>query len=367
MPIKFEPVDVNIFMSTYLSLVRQDRISHEALDNMGKVAKKIEFATNGIDLFKRMKIRDQHDVDKRLAPLHEKLMKQQSKHYDKKKEKLVEIAEALKKRVTKDPNVREHYISRYRNNQNQIKIEKSLIEKEILKHSGIRALNVDNADLFKHKREACHLQLNVLRDDDAETVIKKANDNLSETKKNVAYLYNQLREITHHAQKKMSDLDYVLRLAVDNKIYSAKDLGCGPTTWKSHLSADAYAKKYFGTQRVCGRRKHIEREIPSIQGKKWQSTLIDYCHAYAVLKEYQNALKKGTRDGVSLAERCRTALMKDIVQTIDGYDAKHSTYTRRAEKTAEHLSNLRMKSMICDTAINDVNRQIERVKSMGDS
>ncbi|MGX8941996.1 hypothetical protein ACWWJF_18655 [Symbiopectobacterium sp. Eva_TO] len=76
--------------------------------------------------------------------------------------------------MTKDPKVRDHYISRYKNNQNKIKIEKSLIEKEILKHTGIKALNVDNADLFKHKSEACRLQLKILRDDDAETVIKKA-------------------------------------------------------------------------------------------------------------------------------------------------------------------------------------------------
>ncbi|MBT9429033.1 hypothetical protein [Candidatus Symbiopectobacterium endolongispinus] len=297
MPIKFKPVDVDIFMSTYLSLGKQNRISHEALDKMGKVAKGLDLATNGIELFKRMNIRDQHDVNKRFAPVYEILTNQHSKHYEREKEKITEISEALKRRATKDPKVRGHYISRYKNNQNKIKIEKSLIEKEILKHTGIKALNVDNADLFKHKSEACRLQLKILRDDDAETVIKKANNNLSDTKKNIAFLYNQLSEIRRHAQKRMSNLYYILHLAVENKIYSTKDIGCGPTTWKGHLLADAYAKKYFGTQRVYGRRKHIEREIPSLYGKQWQTTLIDYCHAHDVLKAYQYALKKETHDG----------------------------------------------------------------------
>lgn len=367
MPIKFKPVDVDIFMSTYLSLGNQKRISHEALDKMEKLAKGLAFATNGINLFKRMNIRDQHDVDKRLAPLYEMLTNQHSKHYDRKKEKITKIAEALKSQVTKDPHVKDHYITRYRQNQNQIKIEKSLIKKEILKHTGIKALNVDNADLYKHKNEACHLQLNILRDDDAETVIKKAADNLSKTTKNIAFLYTKLSEIKRHAQKRMSDLDYLLRLAVENKIYSAKDIGCGPSTWKDHLTADAYAKKYFGAQRAYGRRKHIERQIPSLHGKQWQTTLIDYCHAHAVLKAYQHALKKETRDGGSLAERCRTALMTDIIHSIGAYHARYRTYIKRAEKTTDHIANLKLKSMSYDVAINDVNRQIERVKLMGNS
>ncbi|MCW2477789.1 hypothetical protein [Candidatus Symbiopectobacterium sp. NZEC135] len=367
MPLKFEPVNVNEFMSTYLSFNSLDRISHEALDKMWKVAKGIEFATNGLELFKRMNIKDQHDVDKRLAPLYEKLVRQKSKCHDQKKEKLNEISEALKRRVTKDPNVRDHYISRYKDNQRKIQIEKSCFEKEISKHVGIKALNVDNAELFKHKSEACRLQLNILRDDDAETIMKKANDNLSETTKQVECLYSRLSEITRHAQKKIDNLDYILRLAVDNKIYNAKGIGFGPITWKSYLSEDAYAKKYFGTQRVCGRRKYIEREIPSVHGKQWQRTLIDYCHERAVLKEYQNALKKGTSDGVSLSEQCRQALMKDVTHAINRYDAKHHTYTKRAEKTADHLDHLKRRLMMYDVAINDVNRQIERVKLMGNS
>ncbi|MBG6245828.1 hypothetical protein CS369_15565 [Candidatus Symbiopectobacterium sp. 'North America'] len=102
MPIKFKPVDVDLFMATYQSLGRQNRISHEALDKMGKVAKELDFATNGVELFKRMNIRDQHDVDKKLAPVYEMLTNQHSKHYDKKKEKITEISEALKRRITKD-------------------------------------------------------------------------------------------------------------------------------------------------------------------------------------------------------------------------------------------------------------------------
>lgn len=367
MPVKFKPVDVDLFISTYRSLGSQNRISHEALNKMGTVAKGLAFATNGVYLFKRMNIRDQHDVDKRLVPLYEKLKNQKSKHYDQKKEKINEISEALKSQVTKDPNVRDQYIDRFRNNQNNIRIEKSFAEKEILKHTGIRSLYVDNADLFKHKTEACRLQLDILRDDDDETIIKKANDNLSDTKKNIANLYNQLSEITLHVQKKMSDLDRLLSLAVKNKIYSAKDIGFGPTTWKDHLSTDAYAKKYFGTQRVHGRRRHIRREIPSPHGKQWQSTLIDYCHAHTMLKAYQHALKKGSRDGGGLIERCRAALMKDITHSIDRYDAKHRTYTKRAEKTANHTNTLKMKLTVYDTAIEDVNRQIERVKLTGDS
>lgn len=367
MPIKFKPVNVNEFMSTYLSFGRQDRISHESLEKMWQVAKGVEYATNGLELYKRMNIKDQHDVDKRLAPLYEILVNQKSKHLDQKKRKLDEISEALKRRVTKDPNVRDHYISLYRDNQRKIQIEKSSFEKEIIKHVGIKALNLDNAEFFKHKSEACSLQLTILRDDDAETIIKKANDNLSETKKLVESLYNQLSEITHHAQKKITNLDYILRLAVNNKIYSAKDIGLGPTTWKSYLSEDAFAKKYFGTQRACGRRKYIDREIPSVHGKQWQRTLIDYCHARAVLKEYQNALKKGTHGGVSLSERCRQALMKDVTHSINRYDARYQTYTKRADKTANHLQELNKRLMIYDVAINDVNRQIERVKSMGNS
>ncbi|MFT8209729.1 MAG: hypothetical protein ACMZI0_02205 [Symbiopectobacterium sp.] len=330
MPIKFERVDVDVFMSTYLSFNHRDRISHDDLDKMGKVAKGLDFATNGLDLFRRMKIKDHYDMDKRLAPLFEKLINQQSKHYDKKKDKLTVISEALKRQVTKDPNLRDHYISRYKNNLNQIKIEKSLIEKEILKHTEIKNSNVDKAECFKRKSEECSLQLKALLNDDAETVIKKVNNNLSETKRYVASFYNELSEISRHAQKNISNLDYILRLAADNKIYSAKDIGFGPTTWKSYLSGDTYAKKYFGTQRVYGRRKYIEREIPSAQGKKWQSTLIDYCNAYAALKEYKNALKKGSRDGLCLTERCRMTLEKDISYSIDTYDKKYEKYTNRA-------------------------------------
>ncbi|WP_291970565.1 hypothetical protein [Candidatus Symbiopectobacterium sp.] len=40
---------------------------------------------------------------------------------------------------------------------------------------------------------------------------------------------------------------------------------------------------------------------------------------------------------------------------------------KRAEKTADHLTNLKTKSMAYDVEINDVNRQIERVKLMGNS
>ncbi|QZN95062.1 hypothetical protein [Symbiopectobacterium purcellii] len=367
MPIKFKPVDVDGFMITYCNLASQKRISYEALNKMGKVAKGLEFATNGVHLFKRMNIKERHDVDRKFAPLYEMLSKQNSKHYDKKKEKITEISEAFKQLINKDPNVREHYINHYKHNQNKIKNEKVLIEKEILKHAGIRTINIDNAELYKHKSEACRLQLNILRDDDAEAVIKKATNNLSETKKKIASLYNQLGEIKHHAQKRMSDLDYILSLAVENKIYSTKDIGCGPTTWKSHLTADAYAKKYFGTQRVYGRRKHINREIPSLYGKQWQTTLIDYCHAHDALKAYQKALKKETRDGVSLAERCRTTLMTDTIHSIDAHHARYRTYTKRAEKTADHITNLKMRTMAYDVAIEDVNRQIERVKLVADS
>ncbi|MGG2141911.1 hypothetical protein [Symbiopectobacterium sp. RP] len=59
--------------------------------------------------------------------------------------------------------------------------------------------------------------------------------------------------------------------------------------------------------------------------------------------------------------------MSDIIQSIDAYHARYSTYTKRAEKTADHLTNLKMKSMAYNVAINNVNRQIERVKLMGNS
>ncbi|MBG6245826.1 hypothetical protein CS369_15555 [Candidatus Symbiopectobacterium sp. 'North America'] len=59
--------------------------------------------------------------------------------------------------------------------------------------------------------------------------------------------------------------------------------------------------------------------------------------------------------------------MRNIIYSIDSYHARYSTYTKHAEKTADHITNLKMKSMAYDVAINDVNRQIERVKLMGDS
>ena len=79
MPIKFTHVNVNEFMSTYLSLPEKERISHSDLNKMNKVAQRLNFATNSIDFRKRMKIKDQNDVDKRLEPLFEKLINQQSK------------------------------------------------------------------------------------------------------------------------------------------------------------------------------------------------------------------------------------------------------------------------------------------------
>lgn len=365
MPIKCERVNVDEFMSTYLSFNVRDRISFADLDKMGKVAKGIYFATNGLDLFRRMKIRDQHDVDKRLAPLYEKLINQQSKHYDKKKEKLTEISDALKTRVTKDPNVRDQYISRYKSNKEKVKAEKTIIEHEILKHTEIKSSNVDKSDFFKCKSEGYNLQLKTLHNDDAEAVIKKFNYHLSETTKYVAFLYNELREISRHAQKKIPDLNNILHLSVNNKIYNAKDIGFGPTTWKSHLSSDTYAKKYFGIQRAYGRRKCIEREIPRAEGTKWQSTLIDYCYAHAALKEYKNALKKGGRDRSRLTEMCRSALEKNISHYIDIYDKKNEKYALRAKKTVDHLRSLEMRLLACDSMISDINRQIERVKLMG--